>query len=391
MHAQPVSHACPVPVPAAPPKSNKACTNKKSKHKHERDAHGDAPANSFCPRPALMVRRVSCRRPLCRASRALLLLQWLRTVIAAPSTLPAALRAWGLRHLGDARLTAVVENATIMSACIQFSGRVCTLSARFHVSGLDNHQKVSSILRGPSKPLGSDMTGYHLKLPRDVDGGVIVDYGGNIGIAAVAAYLLNREHHDCVRVISIEPVPESYLMLRWNLIENSIPVIAPHHAGEQGLRVGERQPLGRRGGASCGVRALNMAASRDGRNVSLLVGYRSMNAVVDGVGLPPEADTALRRYPVTSTTLADLLDRMMVATSRPVAADILKLDCEGCEAEVYQELRTSPSLADRIGAVTGELHGCGREHASSTRQRCKEMSNYFRGRWNRSQNSLQLV
>ena len=293
--------------------------------------------------------------------------------------MPASLRAWGLRHLGEERLTAILENSTVMSACIQFSGRACRVSARFHISGLDNHQKMGSVLRGATLPLGSDMSAYHLKVPHDRTNGVIVDYGGNIGIAAIAAYLLNKEQDRCVRVLSIEPVPESYLMLLWNLHENSIPLIA---AAEAKLAPGA---------SSCGVRPLHMAASRDGREVSMLVGYRSMNAVVEGAALTPEQGTALRRYSVRSINLTSLLRRVLAADSAPAGVDILKLDCEGCEVEVFHELQSSPSLAARIGAITGELHGCGRASPPGDRRRCHEMNAYVRGRWDRTQNSLQLM
>lgn len=291
-----------------------------------------------------------------------------------PNSLPASLRRWAAHHLAGTTLTAMLENATVMSACIVFSGTVCVRDARFHVSGLDNHQKVGSILRGSRMPLGSDMTAYKLQLPhRD---GLIFDYGGNIGIAAVTSYLLNtapgKKDGGCVRVVSIEPVPESFLMLKWNLMENGIPLMHEHQHADA---------------SACGVLALNMAASRDGRNVSVTIGYRSMNAVVEGASLAPEQGTAKRRYVVKSTTLKERLDAMRSPHSDTL--DILKLDCEGCEAEVYQELTANPSLAGRIQEVTGELHGCRRGTGSS--QSCREMTHFFRSRWNKTANTLQLV
>jgi len=287
------------------------------------------------------------------------------------TALPAALHAWGMHHLGAARLQAVLDNATVMSACVVFVHGRCLRNAHFHVSGLDHHQKIRVVLRGLNKPMGGDMTAYKLQLPGN--GGLIFDYGGNIGIAAVTSYLRNTRHErsGCVRVVSVEPVPESYLFLRWNLIENGIPII--HNAGA----------------AKCGVRALNVAATHDGRNVTLAVGYRSMEAVIDGGGLAPEPNSPLRRYSVQSITLGELLDEFKTPASDEL--DILKLDCEGCEAEVLHELTSSPSLARRIQSVTGELHGCSRHLGRSVQLSCGSMAKYFRGQWNRTQNSLQLV
>ena len=300
--------------------------------------------------------------------------------------LPSSLRRWGNYHLGEARLAALLQNATVMSACIIFSGATCARSAHFHVSGLDHHGKVGSILQGAKSPLGADMAAYNLRLDSTHGDGLIFDYGANIGIAAVAAYLINTvgmERDGCVRVLALEPVPESYLFLRWNLVANGVPLISNHSR------------------SSCGVLPLNMAASRTRGNVTLAVGYRSMNAVVEGVGhLAPEPHTALRRYEVRSTTFEERLHEMLamqtpqhypLQTSQPSLqyVDILKLDCEGCETEVYHELRSRPSLAGRIRAVTGELHGCHVRHGTrrtSTflKQQCQRMAQYFREHWNRS-------
>jgi FkbM family methyltransferase len=303
--------------------------------------------------------------------------------------LPSTLHRWGNHHLGKARLAALLQNATVMSACIVFTGATCARSAHFHVSGLDYHDKVGSILQGTKSPLGADMAAYNLRLDQARGDGLIFDYGANIGIAAVAAYLINtvgREREGCVRVLALEPVPESYLFLRWNLLANGVPLISNR--------------------SRCGVLPLNMAASRTRGNVTLAVGYRSMNAVVEGVGyLAPEPHTAVRRYEVRSTTFEERLHEMLTMQSTPQHypqtsqqpslqyVDLLKLDCEGCEAEVYHELLSRPSLAGRIRAVTGELHGClhrvrhgsgGTRTSTFLKQQCQRMARYFREHWNRT-------
>jgi hypothetical protein len=61
-----------------------------------------------------------------------------------------------------------------------------------------------------------------------------------------------------------------------------------------------------------------MAASRTRGNVTLAVGYRSMNAVVEGVGyLAPEPHTAVRRYEVRSTTFEERLHEMQTMQTPP--------------------------------------------------------------------------
>ena len=75
----------------------------------------------------------------------------------------------------------------------------------------------------------------------------------------------------------------------------------------------------------------------------------------------------------------------------PPLVDLLKLDCEGCESEVVEELRAHPALVQRIGAVTGELHGCKRKDSAESRSRCSDMHRFFRAHWSRTQNSLGLI
>ena len=82
--------------------------------------------------------------------------------------------------------------------------------------------------------------------------------GGNIGIIAVSTMMLHAGAGKCARLITVEPTPETFLFLRWNLHANGVPDIT-------------------RGG-SCGVLPVNQALTRDGRQVKLVLGQRSMNA-----------------------------------------------------------------------------------------------------------------
>ena len=88
-----------------------------------------------------------------------------------------------------------------------------------------------------------------------------MDIGGNLGIVAVTTVLRSP---GCVRVLSVEPNPETLVFLRWNLWENHISEL------NSMKRIG------------CGVLPVNAALTNDGRNISLLVGARAMNAHIEG-------------------------------------------------------------------------------------------------------------
>ena len=69
-----------------------------------------------------------------------------------------------------------------------------------------------------------------------------------------------------------------------------------------------------------------------------------------------ELPRGARRYDeVRTTTLEAALARENISQ-----VDLLKVDCEGCEYELFEELQAKPWLTARIRRVAGELHGCSR-------------------------------
>lgn len=246
------------------------------------------------------------------------------------------------------------------------STAVDRVMGRLHMSGLDYRRKVE----------GEYTKGWHrYGLQRLRPGDTLVDIGGNLGIVPVVAHWLVP----CLTIVTVEPVPENYLFLEWNLHDN----------------------VRRRANATCShaaVTAVNRGLSLSRSNVSFKVGTRSMNARASNIFTHDEEADAVggtmdpvlarrsathrsfRDYIVPTSTLEDLLHETNVST-----VDLLKLDCEGCEFDVVQELKSKPQLAARIRQVTGEVHGCNMESEAS---RCNEALRFIRQRWPHSAHSV---
>ena len=145
---------------------------------------------------------------------------------------------------------------------------------------------------------------------------------------------------------------------------------------------------------SCGVTLINKAITADGRNVSFVIGVRSMNAHIEKVlgtegtfnkndiqGSQDDPDQirraagaaaaaaapsaarpgvlgskAFQKITVASLTFGTLLREAGLLASDAPAVDLLKIDCEGCEYELMEELMAMPRAPSRFVKVTGELH-----------------------------------
>jgi len=168
---------------------------------------------------------------------------------AASHVLPMHLRSWALQAIAPRVLLRALRSTSTVSVCPK---NRCHRNMTFHVSGGDLFTKIESEIIEKRV-----WEGYGIKhLPPKA---TVIDLGGNIGIISVAAIFLNP--HKCIRVFTIEPNPEAFLFHRWNLYENGVqelPIDAPS--------------------GSCGVTPINKALTADGRNVSFVVGIRSMNA-----------------------------------------------------------------------------------------------------------------
>jgi FkbM family methyltransferase len=144
----------------------------------------------------------------------------------------------------------------------------------------------------------------------------IVDCGGHIGLAV----LYFKSLYPQARILTFEPNPETFFLLRENILQNNLK----------------------------SVRAINMALSREEtKDAILYVGedylkaWDSTNTIERD--LWPNMDE-YRGIPVRSTRLSSYIDG-------PV--ECLKLDIEGAEFDVLDESKSKLNL---VGAITLEYH-----------------------------------
>jgi len=305
------------------------------------------------------------------------------------STIAPALATWTWPHgpprevihygrhelgLSEALLHSLLANSTMIDAPIAAGAR--DNSFRFHISALDSPQKYRSDLAFVQTMSPAWFHQYRLHTLRP--GSTVVDIGANVGMVTMALTRLAQRQarcstaaHPAYRVLSVEPVPENVLFLKYNLVEAK----GKHHEG-----------------TACEPRVqtvvLNQAMTGDGRNVTVAIGSASMSAHVVGLSTAPHSPRArrtatsngafkqdgARTYLVRSTSLERLLDEQGIGD-----VDLLKLDCEGCEYEVFDELRAKPSLMRRIKSMAGELHSC--HPKLPTRQRCVEAIKFVQQHW----------
>ena len=171
--------------------------------------------------------------------------------------LPPELRAWGVRRLGTERLDALLRNSTTVETRLVSQFRDWTLKGAppvvFHMSGLDNPQKLISDLIG-----GGPNASYNLSFNLNMS--TLVEVGANVGISTILAWLRAAASHLCLRVLAVEPTPETFLFLKWNLHANRV-----------------------RESARCGVTALNLAvgAKAGATTITVVDEWSSMNARTD--------------------------------------------------------------------------------------------------------------
>ena len=153
----------------------------------------------------------------------------------------------------------------------------------------------------------------HYFLPGPLQPEMILDIGGNIGIAAI--YLANR--YPQAKIHTFEPVPANFVLLKRNTAP--YPAITAHHLA-----------LGQQDGT------MNMAMA--GRNFG-------------GGSLARSAIDKEEEICVTLRNTAHLLAELAIER-----ADIIKIDTEGYE---YPILTSMPeSLLAQATWIVGELHGC---------------------------------
>ena len=141
---------------------------------------------------------------------------------------------------------------------------------------------------------------------------VVLDIGANIGAFSLYAAKIARVQ----KVYAIEPCRESIDVLQRNIIANNLQdVIVPFRA------------------VVCG--------SKPGQFVQFPVVSDPSNNSLNPDGIPTEA--------VISTTIGEVIERESLRS-----VDYVKIDCEGAEYEIIQEM--PPTLFEQIGKIVVEYH-----------------------------------
>jgi len=145
---------------------------------------------------------------------------------------------------------------------------------------------------------------------------ILLNCGGHIGLAV----LYFKSLYPRARIVTFEPNPETFFLLRENILQNNLS----------------------------GVRAINMAVSQeDTEDTILYVGenflesWDSTNTTKHD--LWPNMDQYRSIY-VRSTRLSSYINNRV---------EFIKLDIEGAEYDVLDELKTE---LDAVGAITLEYH-----------------------------------
>jgi FkbM family methyltransferase len=166
----------------------------------------------------------------------------------------------------------------------------------------------------------------------------MLDIGGNYGRISIAAF---KNFPTKLRIITVEPVPTTYFLLRWNLHLNGVPELAL-----QEIYYNVSKP---------GVLPLNHGISAVDEKVSgfcyeppRTMQSRMCNCAAGQPNCAQVVDKSVN-------TLVTMLGGQEIT--------LLKMDCEGCEADVIPALmHLQSTTALRIHRFAGELHGMPNGH-----------------------------
>lgn len=179
-------------------------------------------------------------------------------------------------------------------------------------------------------------------------GGIAVDVGANVGTFSISAFKSNPN----MKIIALEPMPITYLFLRWNLESNGIPFLTEEQFNSPNC--------------PAGVLALHGAATADGRAVQIeydpKVSENGITSASGESGMPSDYDIKAShsqdqfiRAVVTSVDITQFLKDHGIRE-----LDVMKMDCEGCEHEVAPTLERGEL---RIKNFAAEVHPCLNGHS----------------------------
>jgi FkbM family methyltransferase len=168
----------------------------------------------------------------------------------------------------------------------------------------------------------------------------MLDVGGNMGMITIGAFMKFPKR---MRIIVVEPMPSTNLLLRWNLHLNGIPELSPIEF--------YNSPN------SPGVLVLNNGiASKDGEEFGMCyTPPQTQNArMCDCSEVQKSGDNKEECHHLTSRNLDALFNMFK---QQPL--EMLKMDCEGCETALMPSLAKLPQM--QISRFAGELHAMSNE------------------------------
>lgn len=166
------------------------------------------------------------------------------------------------------------------------------------------------------------------------DDGVLVDIGGNIGDVATAAAKLRPKF----QILTLEPVPSTYFIMKLNLHINGIPEIREEDFGKPG---------------KAGVLALNKAVTADGRDVQV---HMNVHSTLDSYTGQADQTHGFGKWDTSVAQIGSLVLPAYLSSHGIESLDFLKIDCEGCEFEVIPHMTKYFEDKSKVRLFAGELH-----------------------------------
>ena len=153
------------------------------------------------------------------------------------------------------------------------------------------------------------------------EGDVVIDIGGNVGIASI--YLARK--FPFIKIYAFEPNKQNYDNFVDNIKLNSISKDI--------------------------ITVENKAVTKDGRTVDLQTSaWNSGGAFISDISGSMVPGYKMENAKVHSTTLFEIFDKYSIDKVK-----LLKMDCEGSEYEILYN--TSPEVLKKIEHLRAELHG----------------------------------
>lgn len=167
--------------------------------------------------------------------------------------------------------------------------------------------------------------GYGLNRLLTISNVTMIDIGANIG--AISIFLAKRAPN--CRIISFEPIPETYFLFRYNMFLNNITVIKKWNLD---TNIGGIIPINQAVGAKQEIKEIT---------------YPTNQSQLAALSDSPDGQKII----ITVTSFHDIIRRYDIDV-----IDFLKIDCEGCEFEVIPSIKDRFVDKKKVRYVGAEIH-----------------------------------